>query len=73
VFYARPEGVVFCGDVIFQGSIGRTDFPGGNLIQLLGGIREKLFCLPDATRLLPGHGAETTIAEEKRYNPYVKA
>jgi hydroxyacylglutathione hydrolase len=72
VFYAQSEVVVFCGDVIFQGSIGRTDFPGGNLIQLLGGIREKLFSLPDKTRLLPGHGPETTIADEKRFNPYVK-
>lgn len=62
--------VVLGGDVLFEGSIGRTDFPGGSLTQLLGGIREKLFCLPDDTVVYPGHGPHTTIGEERRNNPY---
>jgi glyoxylase-like metal-dependent hydrolase (beta-lactamase superfamily II) len=63
--------VVFVGDVIFLGSIGRTDFPDGDYDQLLAGIRAKLYTLPDATRLLPGHGPATTVGREKRTNPFV--
>ena len=63
--------LVFVGDVIFAGSIGRTDFPDGNHQQLLTGIRAKLFTLPDATVLLPGHGPSTTVGREKQSNPYV--
>ncbi len=63
--------VVFVGDVIFAGSIGRTDFADGNHRQLILGIRSKLFTLPDETILLPGHGATTTVGEEKRNNPFV--
>ena len=63
--------VVFVGDVIFAGSIGRTDFPDGDLRQLVLGIRSKLFTLPDETILLPGHGPATTVGEEKRSNPFV--
>jgi glyoxylase-like metal-dependent hydrolase (beta-lactamase superfamily II) len=62
--------VVFGGDVLFAGSIGRTDL-GGNLDQLLDGIRSKLFILPDATIVYPGHGPATTIGQEKRFNPFV--
>jgi len=62
--------VVIGGDVLFQGSIGRTDFPGGNFKQLITGIREKLFALPDDTIVYPGHGEPTTVGEEKRSNPY---
>ncbi len=62
--------VVFVGDVIFAGSIGRTDFPDGDQRQLILGIRAKLFTLPDATLLLPGHGDATTVGEEKRNNPF---
>lgn len=62
--------MAFVGDVIFAGSIGRTDFPDGDLRQLLSGIREKLFTLPDQTVLLSGHGPPTTVGEEKRTNPY---
>jgi glyoxylase-like metal-dependent hydrolase (beta-lactamase superfamily II) len=61
---------VFGGDVLFAGSVGRTDM-GGNAPQLLSGIRAKLFSLPDATLILPGHGPVTTIAAEKRSNPFV--
>jgi hydroxyacylglutathione hydrolase len=62
--------IVLVGDVIFAGSIGRTDFPDGNHRQLVLGIRSKLFTLPDDTILLPGHGSSTTVGEEKRHNPY---
>jgi len=62
--------LVFVGDVIFAGSIGRTDFPDGDFEQLAAGIREKLFTLPEETILLPGHGPPTTVGEEKRSNPY---
>ncbi len=67
----RQPAMVFVGDVIFAGSIGRTDFPGGSTARLLAGIREKLFTLPDDTLLLPGHGPATTVGEEKRGNPFL--
>lgn len=67
----QTPAVVFVGDVIFAGSIGRTDFPDGDHRQLILGIRSKLFTLPDATILLPGHGEATTVGEEKRSNPFV--
>ena len=62
--------VVFVGDVIFAGSIGRTDFPDGNNRQLVLGIRSKLFTLPDETILLSGHGQPTTVGAEKQSNPF---
>lgn len=64
----RP--LVLGGDVLFAGSIGRTDFPGGSQTQLVAGIREKLFVLPDEALVFPGHGPTTTIGREKRSNPY---
>lgn len=63
--------VVIGGDVLFAGSIGRTDFPNGDHELLLKGIREKLWPLPDETRVLPGHGPVTTIGHEKATNPYL--
>ncbi len=72
VFVEHSAGVVFGGDVLFSGSVGRTDFPGGSFEQLKSGIHAKLFPLPDATRVLPGHGPSTTIGHEKRTNPYVR-
>ncbi len=63
--------VVFVGDVIFAGNVGRTDFPDGDFSQLRDGIHEKLFTLPDKTVLLSGHGPPTTVGEEKRTNPAV--
>ena len=57
--------------MLFAGSIGRTDFPMGNHEALIAAIRGKLFALPDDTRVLPGHGPETTIGEERRFNPFV--
>jgi hydroxyacylglutathione hydrolase len=67
---AEPP-LVFVGDVIFAGSVGRSDFPDGNHRQLILGIRSKLFTLPDETILLPGHGPATTVGEEKLNNPFV--
>ncbi|MFO0880502.1 MAG: MBL fold metallo-hydrolase [Gemmataceae bacterium] len=72
VFIHRGDPVrVLGGDVLFRGSIGRFDFPGGSESQLLDGIREKLFDLPDSAIVYPGHGPVTTISHEKRTNPYV--
>ncbi|MDP6556351.1 MAG: MBL fold metallo-hydrolase [Pirellulaceae bacterium] len=64
--------LVFGGDVLFQGSIGRFDFPDGDENQLLESIRSKLYVLPDETIVLPGHGGSTSIGDEKRSNPYVR-
>jgi glyoxylase-like metal-dependent hydrolase (beta-lactamase superfamily II) len=61
----------FVGDVIFQGGVGRTDFPDGNTRQLVATIRNKVFAWPDETVLLSGHGAPTTVGDEKRHNPFV--
>lgn len=72
VFVYRSEPcLVFGGDVLFRGSVGRTDFPGSNGELLYTGIREKLFTLPDDTVVYPGHGPTTTVGHEKRTNPYV--
>lgn len=70
VCFLSAEGL-FSGDTLFAGSIGRTDFPGGSLEQLLKGVKDKLMILPDDTRVFPGHGEETSIGEEKRDNPYL--
>ena len=71
VFHHRDSGVVFCGDTVFAGSIGRTDLPGGNHEQLIEGIRRHLLSLPPSTCLLPGHGPPTTAGEEAEDNPYL--
>ncbi len=73
IFEGAQSAVVFGGDVLFRGSIGRTDFPGGSLEALASGIRKKLYTLPDDTRILSGHGPETTVGREKRSNPYVRS
>lgn len=62
---------VFGGDVLFQGSIGRTDFPDGDFAALADGIRRRLYTLPDETVVLPGHGEHTTVGHERRHNPFV--
>jgi glyoxylase-like metal-dependent hydrolase (beta-lactamase superfamily II) len=67
---AGDPTLVFGGDVLFQGSVGRTDFPHGNHEQLIRGIREQLFALPDDTVVFPGHGDATSIGAEKMTNPY---
>lgn len=70
--YAPESGVVFTGDALFAGSIGRTDLQGGNHAHLLQSIKQNLMSLPGSTIVLPGHGGETTIAEEKNSNPFLK-
>ena len=65
------EGLLFTGDTLFAGSIGRTDLGGGDYEQLLGAIRDKLLILPDETRVLPGHGPESTIKMERATNPFL--
>ena len=67
----RHGGTVWAGDVLFAGSVGRTDLPGGSFETLARSIRQRLFALPDETRVLPGHGPATTIGEERRHNPFV--
>ncbi|GER81305.1 MAG: MBL fold metallo-hydrolase [Anaerolineales bacterium] len=73
VLYCADANVCFCGDLIFAGSVGRTDLPGGDWDTLEKSIREQIYTLPDETRLLSGHGEETTVGKEKRYNPFVSA
>jgi len=70
-FYSQTENFVIGGDVLFRQSIGRYDLPGGDLNILLTSIREKLFVLPDDTVVYPGHGPETTIGYEKKFNPFL--
>jgi len=72
VFYAREINTVFCGDLIFQDGVGRTDLPGGSELALVQSIREQIFTLPDETQLLSGHGPETTVRDEKLNNPYIR-
>ncbi len=69
-FILEGYNAVFVGDTLFAGSIGRTDLPGGDYNTLINSVRTKLFILPDDTRVFPGHGPETTIGYEKRFNPF---
>jgi len=71
VFYCSAEKLVFCGDVIFKGSIGRTDLPGGSYQTLINSIHTQILSLPDDTVLLTGHGPETTVGEERLHNPFL--
>jgi glyoxylase-like metal-dependent hydrolase (beta-lactamase superfamily II) len=71
VFYSPVERMAFVGDVLFAGSIGRTDFPGGDYDTLIDAIRGKLFPLGDDVRFVPGHGPMSTFGEERRSNPFV--
>lgn len=66
------EEVVFSGDVLFAGSIGRTDLPGGSMADMLESLRTKVAALPDSAAVLPGHGPQTTIARERATNPYLR-
>lgn len=69
-YYCKEEQVLFSGDTLFHGSVGRTDFPTGSMGMLHDSIHRKLFVLPAETNVYPGHGEATDIAYEKRYNPY---
>jgi len=71
VFFHRSQRFALVGDVLFQGSIGRTDFPGGDYDTLIRSIRDNLFALGDDVRFVPGHGPMSTFGEEKRSNPFV--
>ena len=68
-FYDAEDGCVFCGDTIFNCSVGRTDFYSGSVKALGDSIREKIMTLPDDTKLYPGHGDSTTVGYERKYNP----
>jgi len=72
VLLHRVDQVLFAGDVLFNGSIGRTDFPGGNHQQLMDSIKTQLWPLGDEVTVVPGHGPNTTIGKERRSNPYVR-
>lgn len=69
-FYSAADHILIGGDVLFYGSIGRTDLPGGNHQQLIQNISDKLFVLPDETKVYPGHGPATSIGFEKQHNPF---
>ncbi len=68
-YYSVKEGLAFVGDIIFEGSVGRSDLLGGNAMRLLNAIREQIFTLPDETVLLPGHGNQTTVKKERETSP----
>jgi hydroxyacylglutathione hydrolase len=70
-FFVEEEGVVFSGDALFAGSVGRTDLPGGSMELLMQTISGRLLTLPDETRVLSGHGPETTIGQERQTNPFL--
>lgn len=70
-FYCEEESILWSGDTLFYGSVGRTDLPGGNHIQLIDSICNRLLNLPAQTIVYPGHGPHTTIAHEAQYNPYL--
>lgn len=70
--YSKDEAIIFVGDTLFADSVGRTDFPGGSMTQLIKSIKEKLCVLPDETVVYPGHGPVTTIGQEKAHNPYLQ-
>ena len=71
-FLIEDQETLFSGDQLFAGSIGRTDLPGGSMPELLRSMKEKVLVLPDATRVLPGHGPETTIGRERGTNPFLQ-
>lgn len=72
-YYIEECGTLVSGDTLFAESVGRTDFPTGSMSSIVSSIREKLLILPEDTRVLPGHGDETSIQYEKKYNPYIGA
>ena len=72
LFHFNDQHLLLAGDTLFAGSIGRTDLPGGDGQQILRSLRDRLLVLPDATRVVPGHGPETTIGEERQSNPFLQ-
>ena len=71
-FYVESEGLVLSGDALFAGSVGRTDLFGGDMEVLMRSINERFLTLPDETSVYPGHGPQTTIGEERAYNPFLR-
>lgn len=71
-YYLAEQKVLFSGDTLMQGTVGRTDLPTGNTFSLIASIRGKFYRLPEETIVCPGHGGPTTIGHEKKYNPYVR-
>ncbi|CAB4597594.1 unannotated protein [freshwater metagenome] len=72
VIFIVDENIALTGDVLFAGSIGRTDLPTGSMVDMTRTLQEKVLTLSDGVRVLPGHGPETTIAQERKSNPYLK-
>jgi glyoxylase-like metal-dependent hydrolase (beta-lactamase superfamily II) len=72
VFHHQGQGLLFVGDVLFQGSIGRTDFPQGDHATLINAIKTKLLVLQDTVKFVPGHGPMSTIGSERRSNPHLQ-
>lgn len=70
-YYLKDEGVLFSGDMLFYGSVGRTDLPGGSTAEIVKSLHRLLEALPEETEVFPGHDISTTIGYEKRYNPFV--
>ncbi len=70
-YYFQEAGILVAGDTLFAESVGRTDFPTGSMSTLVRSVRDKLFVLPEDTKVYPGHGERTTIAHEKEYNPFL--
>ena len=71
-FYCEEDSTLVAGDTLFHQSIGRTDLPGGDHATLISSIKNKLFILPDDTKVLPGHGPDTTMGFEKENNPFLR-
>ena len=71
VFHSKGDRLAFVGDVLFAGSIGRTDFPGGDYDTLIDAIRNRLFPMGDDVQFVPGHGPTSTFGQERRTNPFV--
>ena len=69
-YYFEEAGFLISGDTLFQESVGRTDFPTGSMSSLVRSVKERLFVLPEDTRVYPGHGESTTMGHEKKYNPF---
>jgi hydroxyacylglutathione hydrolase len=72
IFIEKEQGVVICGDLVFKGSVGRTDLPGGSWDTLLKSIQEEILTLPDEYTLLSGHGPATNVGDERKNNPFIK-
>ena len=71
-YYEENEAVLISGDTLFKSSVGRSDFPTGDMSTLVKSIKEKLFILPDDVMVYPGHNSLTCIADEKMYNPFLR-